>query len=46
MRNAASTHEPRLEDVWYIGYLDVMAVDFIVMAVLPAESETCIGRRR
>jgi hypothetical protein len=46
MRNAASTHEPRLEDVWYIRYLDVMAVDLIEMAVLPAQSEMRIRRRR
>jgi hypothetical protein len=46
MRNAASTHEPRLEDVWYIRYLDVMVVDLIEMAVLPAQSEMRIRRRR
>jgi hypothetical protein len=46
MRDAASTREPRREDVWYIRYFEVMADDFIEMAVLPAQSETRIGRRR
>jgi hypothetical protein len=46
MRNAASTHEPMLEDVWYIRYLDVMVADLIEMAVLPAQGEMRIRRGR
>jgi hypothetical protein len=36
MRNDSFTHEPRREDVWYSRYLDVMTIDLIEMAVLPA----------
>jgi hypothetical protein len=46
MRDAASTRKPRREDVWYIRYFEVMAVDLIEMAVLPAQSEMRIRRIR
>ena len=38
--------KPKRADSWYIRYFVCIAVDFIEMAVLVAQSETRIGRRR